>query len=144
MTHVDNCADLFAVAATDPRARGETFNVVDGDGERVWSFLGDYLRGTGERGVRLPVPYTFAFLGVSALFQTVFRRNLKLPQILIPPRFESRLKPLRYTNRRAQRVLGWMPPYDHEECLARTFGPPPPASRPAAVAPAAVEERKVV
>jgi UDP-glucose 4-epimerase len=134
MTHVDNCADLFAVAVTDPRARGETFNVVDGAGERVWTFLGDYLRGTGERGVRVPVPYTAAFLGVKALFGSVFRRNLKLPQILIPCRFESRLKPLRYTNQRARDVLGWTPPYGHEECLARTFGAEPPPSRPVAVA----------
>lgn len=145
MTHVDNCADLFALCATDPRARGETFNVVDGEGERIWSFLGDYLRGMGERGIRIPVPYSVAFLGVSALFNTVFRRNLKLPQILIPPRFESRLKPLRYTNKRAHDVLGWKPPYSHEECLARTFGPPAPASRPVAVpSPAAAEERKAV
>jgi UDP-glucose 4-epimerase len=122
-THVENCADLFAVAATDPRARGETFNVVDGEGKRIWSFLGDYLSGSGERGVRIPVPYRLAHLGIRAAFATVFRRNLKLPQILIPCRFESRLKPLRYTNRRAYNVLGWRPPLDGRECLARTFGP---------------------
>jgi UDP-glucose 4-epimerase len=123
MTHVENCADLFAVAATDPRARGETFNVVDGEGERIWSFLGDVLTGTGERIVRVPVPYTLALIGVRVAFATVFRRNLKLPSILVPCRFESRLKPLRYTHRRACRVLGWRPPFDHRECLARTFGP---------------------
>jgi nucleoside-diphosphate-sugar epimerase len=122
MTHVDNCADLFAVAATDPRARGQTFNVVDGDGKRIWEFLGDYLEGIGERGFRVPIPYGLAYLGVSAAFATVFRRNTKLPQILIPCRFESRLKPLRYTNRRAREVLGWQPPLDYGECLARTFG----------------------
>jgi UDP-glucose 4-epimerase len=122
MTHVENCADLFAVAATDSRARGQTFNVVDGKGERIWSFLGDYLRGKGERGFRFPIPYNLAHLGVSAAFATVFRRNTKLPQILIPSRFESRLKPLRYTNRRAREVLGWKPPLDYRECLARTFG----------------------
>jgi UDP-glucose 4-epimerase len=142
MTHVENCADLFAVAATDPRARGETFNVVDGEGERIWSFLGDYLRGMGERGLRIPIPYTLAYLGVSAAFAALFRRNLKLPQILIPCRFESRLKPLRYTSRRAYEVLGWKPPLDHQECLARTFGPARPAVRPAPVLHA--EERKAV
>ena len=30
---MENCADLFAVAASDPRARGETFYVVDGEFE---------------------------------------------------------------------------------------------------------------
>jgi 2-alkyl-3-oxoalkanoate reductase len=123
MTHVDNCADLFALAATDPRARGETFNVVDDEGERIWSFLGDYLRGMGEKGIRIPIPYSLVYLVVSTAFSTVFRRNLKLPQILIPCRFESRLKPLRYTNKHARDVLGWTPPFALKECLSRTFGP---------------------
>jgi UDP-glucose 4-epimerase len=122
MTHVENCADLFAVAATDPRAVGQTFNVVDGFGERIWSFLGSYLKGMRERGLRIPVPYALAHGLVRLGFETVFRRNLKLPQILIPCRFESRLKPLRYTNARARSVLGWQPPLSLNECLSRTFG----------------------
>ena len=125
MTHVDNCADLFALAAADPRASNRTFNVVDGDGERIWSFLGDYLRGMGERGIRIPIPYSFTYFIIRLLFERVFQRNSKLPQILIPCRFESRLKPLRYTNRRAREVLGWTPPLNYRECLARTFGPLP-------------------
>jgi nucleoside-diphosphate-sugar epimerase len=123
MTHVENCADLFAVAAADLRARNQTFNVVDDRGERVWTFLGEYLRRRGERGVRVPVPYLLAYAVVQSLFKTVFRRNSKLPQILIPCRFESRLKPLHYTNERARRILGWTPPLDFEECLRRTFEP---------------------
>ncbi|HEY8104525.1 MAG TPA: NAD-dependent epimerase/dehydratase family protein [Gemmatimonadales bacterium] len=132
MTHVENCADLFAVAVTDPRARGQTFNVVDNEGERIWSFQRDYLRGVGERGIRIPIPYSLAYLGVSLAFATVFRKNTKLPQILIPCRLESRLKPLRYTNRHALETLGWKPPLVFQECLARTFGPAP-AKTPAGV-----------
>jgi UDP-glucose 4-epimerase len=131
MTHVENCADLFALAATDPRARGQTLNVVDGEGERIWNFLGEYLRGVGERGVRIPVPYRPTFLAINVAFATLFRRNTKLPGLLIPCRFESRLKPLRFTNQRARDVLGWRPPLDFRECLARTFGPkwsPAPAA----------------
>jgi UDP-glucose 4-epimerase len=130
MTHVENCADLFALCATDPRARGETFNVVDGAGERIWNFLHDYLEGMGEKGFRVPVPYHLAHAIIRVAFETIFRRNLKLPQILIPCRFESRLKPLTYTNRRAKDVLGWSPPLDYRECLARTFGPPRAPSPP--------------
>ncbi len=124
LTHVENCADLFALAAEDPRARGETFNVVDGPGERIWSYLGTYLRGAGERGVRIPVPYRLAYLLVRAAFIFLFHRNTKLPHILVPCRFESRLKPLRYTNRRARERLGWQPPLDFRQCLLRTWGPP--------------------
>lgn len=123
MTHVENCADLFAVATTDPRARGRTFNVVDNEGERIWSFLGEYLRGVGESGFRIPIPYHLAYYLVRFAYSNIFRRNPKLPLILIPYCFESRLKPLKYTNRLAREVLGWEPPLDFRECLSRTFGP---------------------
>lgn len=125
LTHVENCADLFALAVTDERAKGQTLNVVDSGGPRIWSFLGEYFRGSGERRIRIPVPYHLAYWMISAAFATVFRRNLKLPGLLIPYRFEARLKPLRYTNRRAQEVLGWRPPLSFQQCLARTFGPAP-------------------
>jgi UDP-glucose 4-epimerase len=123
MTHVENCADLFALAVVDPRASGKTFNVVDGPGERIWSFLGEFLRRTGQRSVRVPLPYGLVHLGVRVGFHLLFRQNLKLPHILIPVRFESRLKPLSYGNQRARDVLGWQPPLDLRTCLARTFDP---------------------
>jgi len=123
LTHVDNCADLFARAAADPRAAGQTLNVVDGTGERIWSYLGDHLKRSGEAGLRLPLPYTVAFGIVRLAFATILKRNEKLPHVLIPCRFESRLKPLRYTYRRARELLGWHPPYDYRECLRRTYGP---------------------
>ena len=122
LTHVDNCADLFARAAVDPRAAGQTLNVVDGHGERIWSYLGDHLRHSGEAGFRVPLPYAVAFGIVSLTYATILKRNEKLPQVLIPCRFESRLKPLRYTNRRARDLLGWRPPFDYAECLRRTYG----------------------
>jgi nucleoside-diphosphate-sugar epimerase len=122
LTHVENCADLFALAAEDARARGQTLNVVDGPGPRNWSFLREYMDGTGEQRIRIPVPYFLAYRAVHAAFAVVFQRNLKLPGLLIPRRFQARLRPLRYTNRRAQEVLGWRPPLDFRECLARTFG----------------------
>ena len=122
LTHVDNCADLFARAIADPRAAGQTLNVVDGPGERIWTYLRNHLKRSGEGGLRVPFPYTVAFGVVRLAFATVFKQNEKLPHVLIPCRFESRLKPLRYTNRRAEELLGWRPPFDYEECLRRTYG----------------------
>jgi UDP-glucose 4-epimerase len=124
MTHVDNCADVFAVAAVDPRARGQTLNVVDGPGERVWSYLSNHMRGRGELGWRLPIPYWLAFAVVRLASVTIFRHATKVPAILVPRRFESMLKPLRFENRRLQETLGWTPPFDYQQCLVKTFGPP--------------------
>ena len=88
MTHVENCADVFALAAIDPRARGQTLNVVDGPGERIWPYLADYMHGSGQSGWRVPVPYWLAISLVRLAYATVFRRATKVPSILIPRRLE--------------------------------------------------------
>lgn len=126
LTHVVNCADVFALAATDTRARGQTFNIVDGPGERVWTYLGDYMRGTGQQGWRLPVPYGLAFGAVRTAYATIFRRATKVPSVLIPQRFQSRLKPLQFDNRKLREALNWAPPLDYAQCLTRTYGPQTP------------------
>ena len=88
MTHVENCADVFALAALDPRARGQTLNVVDDHGERIWRYLSDYMRGVGQSGWRLPIPYWLAISVVRLAYATVFRRATKVPLILIPRAME--------------------------------------------------------
>jgi 2-alkyl-3-oxoalkanoate reductase len=123
MTHVENCADVFALAATNPRAQGQTLNVVDGPGERIWTYLSDYMRGAGQPGWRAPVPYGFAISVVRVGFATVFRRATKVPAILTPRRLEAMLKPLRFENRKLRETLDWTPPLDYQQCLVRTYGP---------------------
>ena len=97
MTHVENCADVFALAAVDPSARGQTLNVIDGPGERIWTYLSDYMRGSGQPGWRVPVPYWFAIWVVRLGFATVFRRATKVPSILITAsaRGDAQAAPLR-------------------------------------------------
>jgi nucleoside-diphosphate-sugar epimerase len=129
MTHVENCADVFALAATDARAQGQILNVVDGPGERIWSYLSDHLRLSGQSGWCLPVPYTLAIWAVRLAFATVFRLATKVPGILIPSRFESRFKPLRFQDRRLRETLAWNPPLDYQQCLARTYGPATSSAR---------------
>lgn len=128
MTHVENCADAFALAAADTRARGQTLNVVDGPGERVWTYLSEYIRGSGQPGWRVPVPYWLAVSMVRLAYSTVFKSASKVPSILIPRRFESRLKPLRFENRKLRETLEWTPPLGYQECLERTYGPAAPTA----------------
>ena len=143
LSHVDNCAHVFAEATENPKAIGDTFNVVDDDGQTIWQYLGDYLRGTGEKGYRIPIPYAVAITGVKLARWTskrLFRGKGKLPSILVPCRFEARFKPLRFTNRKAREVLGWTPPLDQAERFRRTYGPVPGASKvPIEVQPDAPE-----
>jgi 2-alkyl-3-oxoalkanoate reductase len=86
------------------------------------------MRGSGQRGWRLPVPYWLAILAVRLASVTVFRRATKVPSILIPRRLESRLKPLHFENRRLRETLGWTPLLNYRECLARTYDPEAPAA----------------
>jgi nucleoside-diphosphate-sugar epimerase len=131
MTHVENCADSFALAAVDPRACGQTLNVVDGRGECIWRYLSDHMRGSGQWGWRVPIPYWLAIWSVRLAAVTVFRRATKVPSILIPCRLESRLKPLRFENHRLRETLGWTPRLSYRECLERTYcAAPTGAPRP--------------
>jgi UDP-glucose 4-epimerase len=130
MTHVENCADVFALTAANERAKGQTLNVVDGPGERIWAYLSDYIHGSGQPGWRLPMPYWLAIGTVRLAFATVFRTATKVPSILIPRRFESRLRPLRFENRKLRETLGWIPPLNYQQCLARTYGEAMPFHSP--------------
>ena len=147
LTHVDNCADAFAEATENPRAVGETFNVVDDEGPTISGYLKEYLRETGQKGYRLPIPYGLAITGVRLArwtSKTLFRGKGKLPSILVPCRFEARFKPLRYTNRKLVERLGWTPPLDRLEQIRRTYDPrfdePSASSRSSSNATADVEE----
>lgn len=132
LSHVENCADAFAAAAEDPRAVGQTFNIVDGHDLTAWAYAGDQLRSTGRRAVRVPVPYSLGLAfthAASGLSRLVFGASGKLPGVLVPERFQARFKPLRFSNMRIASELGWRPPLSLAECRARTFSlPRPPAS----------------
>ena len=107
-----------------PRAIGETFNVVDNHDVSSWRYLGEYLRRTGARVQRIPVPYAVALAGsllADAINRGLFRGKAKLPGLLIPCRFRARFKPLRFSTRKLQEVLGWSPPFDSAQCLQRTY-----------------------
>jgi UDP-glucose 4-epimerase len=126
LTHVVNCADLFATAAEDPRAVSETFNVVDGDDIRIRDYLAACHRHF-DREFRLALPYPLGLVGARLARWTsrrLFNGKGKLPSLLVPCRFEARFKPLRFSNRKAREVLGWRPRLSFDECLRLTPGGP--------------------
>src|SRR5206468_7107984 len=117
LSHVENCADAFVEATENAAAIGHTFNVIDNDLPTVWRYAGEYLRGTGTSGVRVPVPYWFgkAITQMAQLTsRMLFNGKGKLPSILIPMRFEARFKPVRFSNDKLREVLGWSPPLDFQ------------------------------
>jgi 2-alkyl-3-oxoalkanoate reductase len=125
LTYVENCATAFALAAEARDVREAILNVVDDSSVRSWDFAGQFLDRSGQRGLRIPLPYTPTRLGTSAM-RTVagLLGRDTLPDLLIPGRFEARFRPVTVSAERARQVLGWIPPLDHEACLDRTFGSP--------------------
>jgi nucleoside-diphosphate-sugar epimerase len=126
LCYVANCADCLVTALGHPAAIGETFNVIDGDDVRVWRYVREYARRTGRRGFVLPVPYRLG-LGVAhlaaAVSRSLFGQRGKLPSILMPRRFESQFKPIRFSNKKLRQRLGWTPPLTFSECLNLTYAP---------------------
>lgn len=124
LCHVDNCADCLVTAVENPAASGEIFNAIDSDDVRVWRYVSEYARRTGQRGMLLPIPYRVG-LGVAQLAaltsRWLFGSKGKLPSLLTPRRFESQFKPIRFNNLRLTRKLNWAPPLSFDECLEASY-----------------------
>jgi nucleoside-diphosphate-sugar epimerase len=124
LTYVENCADAFAEAVVSKAARGETLNVVDGQGVTAYRYTREYLARTGCGRRPIVVPYRAA-LGVSRLASALASRVLpgggNLPDVLVPERFEAQFKPLEFPNDRIVRVLGWAPRVTFGEALERSY-----------------------
>src|SRR5207237_8071029 len=119
----------IVAAAERPTAIGETFNVIDGDDVRVWRYVREFIRRSGSRGVSVPVPYSLGlWIARVAAFvsRMLFGKKGKLPSLLIPRRFESQFKPIRFHNQKLRERMGWTPPFSFDECLRLTYGLPSP------------------
>jgi nucleoside-diphosphate-sugar epimerase len=60
LSYVENCASAIAAAATHPDCAGRTLNVLDADEISAWDYVGTWLRRSGTRGWRVPVPLWLA------------------------------------------------------------------------------------
>jgi hypothetical protein len=107
-------------------AIGQTFNVIDSDEIRVWRYVGEYARRTGQRGFRLPIPYSVGYNTARLALLTsrlLYGNKGKLPSLLTPRRFESQFKPVRFSTEKLAEVLNWRPPLSFAECVDLTYGP---------------------
>jgi nucleoside-diphosphate-sugar epimerase len=120
-TYVDNCADAVALAATAPAAvEGEAINVVDDELPTGRQVLWQYRREVQRLRV-LPVP-SVAVKPLSGLCEWYHRRSRgQLPLVLTRYRSSAQWKPLRYSNAKAKRTLGWSPSIGISEGLRRSM-----------------------
>lgn len=118
MTFVDNCADAIVSAAFVPGVEGETFNVVDDEILTGRQFLRRYRKAV-PRFFALWIPYWGAYA-----FCWGWERYARASHGQLPPAFNRRRcaaewKPLRYSNERIRKGLGWSPRIGADEAMKR-------------------------
>ncbi len=129
LLYVENCAEALVLAAEklaeDPSpVDGETINLVDDDLPTQGRYV-DLVSAVIEPPPSLFVPWPVMRVAAEALDQAnrlLLGGRAKFPGIVVPEKLHGRFKPLRYSNAKARRLLGWVPRYRTEEAVARAGG----------------------
>jgi nucleoside-diphosphate-sugar epimerase len=127
LCYVENCAEALVLAAegiaADPSPLdGETINLVDDD----LPTQHDYARRVAaviDTPPTVSLPWPVVRLGAEVLQRgndLLVDGRAKFPGIAVPDRLNARFKPLRYTNAKAKRLLGWTPRFDTATAIQRS------------------------
>lgn len=128
MTYVENCAEAVVLAAerlADPASSvdGEVINLVD-DNLPTQATYAEEVAARTEVPPSITVPWPAirtASEALAVLNRTLLSGRAKFPGIAVPDRLYARFKPLRYTNAKAKRLLGWTPRYGLIEAIERSL-----------------------
>ena len=127
-TYVDNCASAIAAAVAAPDAGGQAFNVVDDHLPTARDVFRAYRQSVG-RVPAVTVPQ-WAIPAVAGAYEWCSRRSHgQFPPVVTRYRSAAQWKPLRFSNERAKRVLGWRPTVPFADALDRTLAALRPAAR---------------
>jgi len=129
LLYVENCAEALVLAAEklaeDPSpVSGETINLIDDDLPSQGRYV-ELVSAVMEPPPSLFVPWPVMRLAADALDKAngvLLGGRAKFPGIVVPEKLHGRFKPLRYTNAKAKRLLGWTPRYTTEEAVRRSGG----------------------
>ncbi|MCL4691936.1 MAG: NAD-dependent epimerase/dehydratase family protein [Candidatus Hydrogenedentes bacterium] len=127
LTYVENCADAIVLAAEKQEAIGQTFNIVDNRCPSHRTYIRLLRKRLSPSPRVIPVPWTLmrAICRMAWIANRMFfKGDGKLPSILVPARMHARCKPLRYSNARLRKTLGWSPRYSLRDALDRSFSVP--------------------
>lgn len=127
LCYVENGAEAMVMAAeglidNPDRVGGQTLNLVDDHLPTQAQYV-ELVSAVMEPPRSVPVPWPVMRTMAQALDkanEVVVDGRAKFPGIVVPDRLHARFKPLRYTNARARRVLGWAPRYSTAEAIARS------------------------
>lgn len=118
-TYVENCADAVVQAAGAPGIEGQAFSIVDDDLPTADALVRRHRRAVGRiRTVWIPSWAVRPLSRLNVWYHRVSRGQL--PAVLTPYRSDAHWRPMRYTNDKARRVLGWQPRVSVDVGLSRT------------------------
>jgi nucleoside-diphosphate-sugar epimerase len=119
-TFVDNCAAAVMLAGLVPGIEGEVFNVVDDNLLSSRDVLRRYKGAVASLRI-MPVPQ-WAVANLARLCEWYGKRCPgMLPAVLTHYNMMALWKPLRYTNAKAKRILGWQASVGFRDGLERTL-----------------------
>lgn len=128
LTYVENCAEAMVLAAevlaeADSPLDGETINIVDDDLPTQAAYVAAVqARTTIPPTITVPWPLVRAGAGLlGAINRRWLDGRAKFPGIAVAERLDARFKPLRYTNDKAKRLLGWTPRHSLDEAIERSL-----------------------
>lgn len=125
LTHVNNCAEAFALAAEKTETQTSTLNVIDTEEVRAWRFATDHQKASREKRSLIPVPYHLwiCITYLAAMTgRVLFGVNCRLPTVLNPLRYRAMFRGLRFPNHRISEQLCWKPGLDYEACVKQSHG----------------------
>lgn len=126
LSYVENCAEAMVMAAerlrADEAVDGEVINIVDDDLPNQDDYA-ELVAARTETPPTVSVPWAAMRTAAGAVKlgnQVLMGGRVRMPGIAVPDRLHARFKPLRYTNAKAKKLLGWSPRYGLAEAVERS------------------------
>ncbi|MCP3989409.1 MAG: NAD(P)-dependent oxidoreductase [Actinomycetia bacterium] len=127
LAYVENCAEAMVMAAKQladepSRLTGQTINIIDDHLPSQGAYI-EAVSKVMDPPSSIRVPW-FAMQAAADLLDRgndiVVGGRAKFPGFIVPDRLHARFKPLRFTNAKVKRIMGWSPRYAMAEAIERS------------------------
>jgi 2-alkyl-3-oxoalkanoate reductase len=140
--YVKNLVDGIFLAAENPGAVGEVFNLTDGQLVTKRQFVSRVAELAGLKPPTRRIPLPLARVLANTVEGIAKLRGAKNPPFINKARFKFVGLHLDYSIEKARRVLGYQPPFTFEEAIERAMAEHRPAGSPEGEPEAAVATSK--
>jgi len=126
LTYVENCASaIVASAQYDGQENISVLNVVDGKSPTQLKYIHALKNKSEIKPHIVLIPWTIMKILARTAWlvnHIFFKGTAKIPGLFVPSRIHARCKPLLYSNRKINSVLGWKARYTWREGIERSYG----------------------